>query len=592
MTTLSIIFMQGTLAPYIPIIGWVVFLALAGLIGGITYFGRRVKAQPAPDYKQMMRDAVALLSSEVKDMTKQENHVLLFAYQDSHFLLTYEDEGTYHLCMPQIMIGSATDLNVIRASVNEINQDKYNEHLFYTLDREEGKVVVFIKIALSGATTPEGLADDMRGSITRMFNQREKFYRKEISWEVLGKNMGCDDMERHIMENAFERTAITQQEARHLMPRPERTSDSRRPMLLGTLLLRLCDSGLPPFRGLQVVTENDMWSSQDANEIHHFDTLSPVIERDAEGVAHVKSHSATLLVRCNAGSEQTSPDELLTITLQVENQTEAAIYVRATICRTPVPGNGMETVSDDSIYMDNLSLTLAATIQPEDKRISEIDYMWHEAMDAKAKGDYNDLSEEERYMLFYALDRDVYESIYWGRKLMLEKRYYEALLYLECAYEALAPQYDSLKREGRERFYELCYQIGFCYNELRLYKEAYVYLEAVAGKNNLNYTMEYVNCLVNSKDHRALGVVNNLIGQAEHYQNDTEGEMPDGMQNFYDFLRRRKAFLLVDTDRLDDAEQLLKSMLREPGNCDFALDELAYIQNLRRDKAGDAEENP
>lgn len=571
-------------APAIPVAGLLIFIALTGLVGIITFFRRPAKALPAPDYKAMMRKAVELISQEIKDLSNAGNQVLLFTYQDASFLLTYEGEDRYHLCLPHIMVGDIAEINVIRATINEINQGRYNEHLFYTADREEGKVPVFIKVALSGAKSPDELAGHIRESISRMFEQREKFYRKEISWEMMGKNMGIDDFERHLLEKGFERSAISKQEARHLMPRPERTSDYMHPMLLGTLLPRLCDAGLPPFRRLQVITDEDVWSTKDAYAIQTFDILSPIVERDEDGLARVKAPHATLLINCNAATDSNTPDELLTITLQVENRTETAIYVRTTICRTPVPGNGMETVSDDNIYMDNLSLTLAATVQPDDKRVTEVDYMWHEAVDARTRGDYENLTEEEKYMLFYAQDRDVYESIYWGRKHMLEGRYYEALLYLECAYEVLAPQYDRMKREGRERFYELCYQIGFCYNELKLYKEAYVYLEAVAGKGNLAYTMEYVNCLVNSKDHRALGVVNTLIGQAEQYRNDTEGDVSDNTQEFYDFLRRRKAYLLVDTDRLDDAEQLLKSMLGEPGNSDFALDELAYIQNLRRDK--------
>ena len=140
-----------------------------------------------------------------------------------------------------------------------------------------------------------------------------------------------------------------------------------------------------------------------------------------------------------------------------------------------------------------------------------------------------------------------------------------------------------MKRETRERFFELCYDIGLCYSRLKLYKEAYTYLDAVANKGNLKYTTEYVNCLVNSKDHRALNVVENLIAQSENYREDSEEPVPHEVQQFYDFLRRRKAFLLVDLNALDEAEEMLRPMLNEPDNSDFALTELAYIQNLRKE---------
>jgi hypothetical protein len=54
---------------------------------------------------------------------------------------------------------------------------------------------------------------------------------------------------------------------------------------------------------------------------------------------------------------------------------------------------------------------------------------------------------------------------------------------------------------------------------------------------------------------------------------------------YYQFLRRREAYLFVDMLKLDDAEIICKKMLSEEVNKDFALNELAYIQKLRNQES-------
>ena len=52
--------------------------------------------------------------------------------------------------------------------------------------------------------------------------------------------------------------------------------------------------------------------------------------------------------------------------------------------------------------------------------------------------------------------------------------------------------------------------------------------------------------------------------------------------HFAAFVKRRKAYLLVSLGKYDEAEALLKKLLDDPENSDFALTELAYIQNNKK----------
>ena len=63
--------------------------------------------------------------------------------------------------------------------------------------------------------------------------------------------------------------------------------------------------------------------------------------------------------------------------------------------------------------------------------------------------------------------------------------------------------------------------------------------------------------------------------------------MPEETLDFYNFLKRRKAYLLVDLGFLDEAEIFLKSMLQDSNNGDFALNELAYIQRMKKSEYGE-----
>ena len=87
--------------------------------------------------------------------------------------------------------------------------------------------------------------------------------------------------------------------------------------------------------------------------------------------------------------------------------------------------------------------------------------------------------------------------------------------------------------------------------------------------------------MVNMGDFRALSMVEDLLKKMEErLQDDDE---PEGfLLSFVAFLRRRKAYLLVEHQRLEEAKTLLNAMLNDPACHDFAINELAYIQRMEK----------
>ena len=73
---------------------------------------------------------------------------------------------------------------------------------------------------------------------------------------------------------------------------------------------------------------------------------------------------------------------------------------------------------------------------------------------------------------------------------------------------------------------ETVYKLGFCYNELGLYKQAFYYLDLIASDGNIRHTMELINTMANSKDLRLFnyteGVMEEVNGAAAHVDPLTE----------------------------------------------------------------------
>jgi len=206
--------------------------------------------------------------------------------------------------------------------------------------------------------------------------------------------------------------------------------------------------------------------------------------------------------------------------------------------------------------------------------------MWNDAKDKAERGQMSELSEEQ-LLIYNCAYPSVGYDIYWGKTYFRDKRYYEALLYLENAYVTLQRNFHSMHDDYKESFYDICYYIGFCYCELEQFQRAYFFLDIVANQNRISYTQEYINCLANSKDFRAIVVIDSWLAHFEQQKENTPEELPANIVSFIHFLRRRKAYTHIDLGQLEKAEEIFKIMLEEPENSDYALNELAYIQKIK-----------
>ena len=252
---------------------------------------------------------------------------------------------------------------------------------------------------------------------------------------------------------------------------------------------------------------------------------------------------------------------------------EDTFFIRASII---VPVFGYE---NDKVYARTknqpqvISVVFAYDETPPEQKIAEYEAVYHSAMEKIRKQETLDFDE---YCIATQIRTDIGQDFYWGNKALKENRFWDAIVYFENVYYALQGNWlsNDMSNESQDMFFHTCYLLGFCYAEMKLWEKAIFYLDIVFPLDNASYKMEYINCLVNSGDFRAILVIQKELERVSH---SDVNEAPE----YYAFLRRRWVYMRIEMNDLDYAEKMLKEMLKEKGNKEFAQIELEHISRLR-----------
>lgn len=173
-------------------------------------------------------------------------------------------------------------------------------------------------------------------------------------------------------------------------------------------------------------------------------------------------------------------------------------------------------------------------------------------------------------------EKDVDKIFDYGQMCDSQNRYFEAQIAYLYVFKLLSADYLTLDDESKTVFYGAAYRLGFCFEELQKHEHALFYLQTASYSWLNTHVQEYINALSNVKDPRALEV----IREAKRTPFNADPDSREYKFHFA-FLNRREAFVLIDQGKYDEAESLLKEMLKEPACKDFAQGELNYIAQLR-----------
>ncbi len=210
----------------------------------------------------------------------------------------------------------------------------------------------------------------------------------------------------------------------------------------------------------------------------------------------------------------------------------------------------------------------------------EAKYMIAEAFDLQNSKSFDELTDEQKAVLNLSIP-SMQTDMYWGMKYFNTSCYYQALYYFNQILESLKSTPWEKLDDGDKKFYlYLRYHIGFIFMELHCADKAYYYLESATVTNDINQLTEYINCLCNQNDPRALDCIRHYLDKTTEAISNDEDE-DKGLIDFRSFLMRRLCYALIEQKDYDSAEKLLDAMIENGESVDFANRELEYIKSIR-----------
>ena len=505
------------------------------------------------------------LHCEAEWTDEKEGRSAKFDYQNGHFHLYVDKESSFARLSYFFCYNTSIDnLNNVRMVCNQCNIHSEVQRIVYSVNEVKNEVDlhIFTGLSLDADTAKDVLAEAMAG----VFSWQNSFVRRIRELTEDGKN---NDVEAENAAEQRHRFLLSQQEMR--------LQDAEMPRLNDTEHLRLDDlvekmMGITGFKATRATISPKDMTLTDSDEIHALDVWEVFRER---------TDSTVILLwfddPANPGKER-----LLNLTLNGEGSDGQTDYFRATGYVVPLtvrPGNSFR---QQQIMAKANSVLLAHDNVSRQKQVDESNYMWKEAVQKLRNNEADSLSDEQK-LLAFCTDMPVAQLIYEGKKLYRAQRYYEALLRLENAYAVVQKDYDSMKETQREGFFDLIYDIGFCYHELHQYKMALAYLDMLTPLHRISFTMEQVNTMVNSRDWRSMMVIDNLEQNIKDSLQMEDEEPKEHIRHFLAFLQRRKVYVMIDKQQYEQAKTLLNEMLSDSENADFAINELAYLQKIEKE---------
>lgn len=524
----------------------------------------------AASMEQCVINALNELHCEVEWSGEGDDRIAVYDYQNGHFRLRIS-KNSFFIRLSYLFCYSTTtdDINMVRTVCNQCNINSEVHRVVYSVDEEKNRLDVHIVAGLP--MHPEIAGETLVNAMNGMFGWQNALVQR-IN-EMKGKKGAAGvDTEMADAASVRELFLMRQQEIRMQGAEQLRANETRVLTLMEFLDKVMGLSALSP-RRLEMVYPHRL-EIDDAEQILNFD-LTRALFAEGKNVAREAVALLWTELKDSPGEER-----LMTLTFDMEGSDGKTDYFRVTACLSVLPASPKHPFRQPERTQMCNSALMAYDHVSREQQFHESNYMWKEAV-RRVNGDRSrEPLTDEMQMLVDCTDPDLAHLLYHGRKLFMSERYYEALLHFENAYLLMRGEYDKMKANQRESFYNVIYYIGFCYCELKQYLRAEAFLGMLVGQRRIIFTQEYVNALVNGGDHRALQFIEDLIANVNASVESDEEETPSHVLKFLAFLKRRKVYVLVEKKRFEEAKKNLMEMLDDPECADFAINELAYIQKL------------
>ncbi len=543
---------------------------------------RKKKDSITSDFEQFLKENNCQYDIEHEDNATIYN----FEFQAAHFVAAIrKQDDCVEVTYPSMDSVSMAQLDLVRSKCNERNNSNILFKYSYSVDHESHRVNVHMSF-FNNKITSEDLVHELKAA----FHFQREWNRDFDEVVSVAKDSDTLDLESELYKHQREMFLLRRLELRHQL------DSSAASIATGTqplTLWQMLETVMPlPDAKLLFMTVNTVSNQQrieDELDIRTYDLRRALVEGDGKQARLTRDYAMVDLHYKQGFDEQ---PRLLTIALTAEGEDDHSIYTRVTLTQVPRNASRMHSLSNEGRQPRSVTMLIALDRSDDKQRQQEFDYMWSDAQ-LKAKQGEQDTLTAEQEMLSQVHVADVAYNLYWGQQMFHAERFYEAILYLENVFNSFRENFFEMRPEHKQVFMEAAYKLGFCYNELGLYKQAFYYLDLMANDGNIRHTMELVNMMANSKDLRLFSYTEGVMNEVKRNFSEDE-DLPDNIRDLINFLRRRRGYAYIDFNQLDKAEEIFTRMLDEEDNADYAINELAYIKKLRKQRDEDiaANDNP
>ena len=550
----------------------------------ILNFLKKKTAKKLP-HDVAMRNFLRAYNCKYTEEKGDDYERLFFDFQGGHFVADVKPYGI-EVIMPSIEDIELDQINLVRALCNRFNNTNTVMKFYYNHSTEDYRLRVSMSFFVNSIDN-----EQMSKLLNSCFYFQREFTKEYDGAKSNAESLNSDDVERAYVANEREHFLLREQEVYHDSKEygVERASAYASQVVtihdLVRTLLRL-DNAI--YKSLTVATAQSSTTITDGGQIHDYDVTRAILEGEGEE-AHVAHDFATLTLQYFTVTDNRVRTYAITIT--PEGGDNNTLYVRVTTMLAEGEHSRINAIHVEGRKPLSSSFLIAYDKRGQSQQQQEFNFMWLDAIDKSKNNEA--LSDEQKFIVDVANGNVAY-NMYWGRRYFDSGMYLQALRHLEHAFDLLKMDTLKFNSDQSKKFRELCYLIGFSHSELHNYRDAYYFLSFLRDDGSIKHQMEFVNTLTTSNDVRLFSLTDD-IAQAIREQYRNSDDMPETVQDFFDFMRRRRIFSLIEFGMLDEAEEALKAILdnNDDGeNRDFAISEMAYLQRLRKKQEAQPADTP
>lgn len=564
----------------------------------VLFFHRRAREEKLKVTYVALRETIHNVLKEIGgnyEFEEQEDRLVFFlSYQVGSFIITIpRPQADYvQILYPVFLTTEIEHLAVARTACNEINRHSKFVTAFYDSHIEKDTVRLSLTCTLTATEDIDLLVEGFELIAKECFLFR-RHTEERLRYLIKQKErLDADDLEFNSFRNDSLDYVILESERDYdyrlygLNSTEENTDET---MTVGRLI------GGQPFRSIGRLLSLDVQGEElhlhltDKEKITAYSLAEALSEGTETSSRLVRNEAAlTLRYRSRGEDETKGNDHKLLLFLKVVNDSPEAVYYRATFLMPDCTKREYFGVEDTEgkIQPVSGSFLLARDKKDENKYRAEFLYFWGELKDKPEDLNEKRLSDEEKILLRTKSPEEGY-LLFRTMRLMRQRRFTEAIDYLEKLWQFACDPDLLTEKDYSDRLDYICYLKGTCHLKTRQYKEAFFYLRMIAHKGVIKYYRLYINCMIASGHPLALAEVKSAEQQTREKieeLNSLEVAIPEEIESFHRFLRRRLIFLHVELHHLQEAEEACLRLMKEQKDTDFALQLLSRIEFLKNNK--------